>query len=176
MLIDCDLLLGTKAQTEKMQHVAASTKTAKHKNDQEAHLAKGNNNALLHRDVIENSRRNQSPIDEARAIKIALNNGQTKKEAANEYGVTVQTNANRLALLDLPLDQKRANEEGRFKKTVAVQKARNSSTPPRPKMRPRNVIEKAMSEFAEHRTEYKVLAWVLGKTENSQLPFVQNRT
>ena len=132
----------------------------------EAHLAKGNNNTLLHRAVIENFRRNQSPLDEARAIKIALNNGQTKKEVADEYGVTVQTIVNRLALLDLPPDEQRAIEEGRMKKTVAVQKARDSNAPPKPKMRPRKVIEQALSEFVEDRKEYKILAWVLGQVEN----------
>lgn len=53
----------------------------------EAFLEKGNEAQLLHRAVIENIRKDPNPIEVARAMQYALNNGETEREVAAQHEV-----------------------------------------------------------------------------------------
>jgi ParB/RepB/Spo0J family partition protein len=127
----------------------------------QAFLVKGNSTDLLHRAVIENIRKPQSVIEEAKAIKIALNAGQAKEEIAAQYGYSLTTLNQRLKLLELePAEQQKIHDG----KTTAS-KALSNGEEPKPKVRSRKVIEEAANEYRQGTAERRVLDWVLGVTE-----------
>jgi ParB/RepB/Spo0J family partition protein len=121
----------------------------------EARLApKQNNLMLLHRAVVENTRKDPNPIERARAFQMMLNQSQEVKEIAASQGISEQTVKNSLALLELEPE---------------VQKKKERSTPPgspRVRVRAKKEIEETMNEFREDSKEHKVLAWVLGRRED----------
>ncbi len=161
----------------------------------EARLAKGNNVSLLQRAGVENTQRAPTKMEQARLWKMFLNNGQTEEEIARDQGVTAQTVRNRLALLELPEEVQKKVETGQVTATKALAAASaekkgevgavenlasdkpvesSPSSPPTapasssstPRVRPKKVLEEALSEFVSGTTEYRVLAWVLGLRDN----------
>ena len=86
----------------------------------EATLVKGNESMLLSRALIENIRKPQTPIEEAKAIAQCLNLGENKEDIAERLGMSSGTINNRLALLDLPPKQQQKIHEGK----ITVQQAR----------------------------------------------------
>ncbi len=135
----------------------------------EAKLVKGNNASLLHRAVVENQRKQPNPLEEAHAIKYAVNNGQSEEEVALEQGLSITTIKNRLALLGLPPEVQKKIAAG----TLTATKALKEKVPPangdggkKPRLRSRKTIEEALEEFNPDTKEGKVLAWVLGRRDN----------
>ena len=131
----------------------------------EARLEKGNNVSLMHRAIIENIRRDPNKIEVAQAIKWAINQGQTIEEAATQQGCTPQTIKNKLALLDLPLDQQKQIAAGKLTATKAIKEAKPTDNS-KPKMRPRKEIEAARSDFADGHPCARILDWILGRAED----------
>lgn len=133
----------------------------------QAFLTKGNATTMLHRAVIENIRKPQSVIDEAKAIQIALNNGETEKDIAEQLGMSASTIRNRLALLQLePKAQKKIHEGGSVKAAKKEHAAKNGKpVEEKTPMRKRKEIETAMEEYAAHTKERAALEWVLGLRE-----------
>ena len=129
----------------------------------QAFLVKGNSNQLLHRAVIENIRKAPTEIEEAKAMQMALNNGETKEEIAKGYGCSQGTVENRLKLLLLePAVQKKIHD-GSMKASRAL--AESNGQPAKPKVRSRKVLEQAADEYAASTLERRVLDWVLCRTE-----------
>ena len=134
----------------------------------QAFLTKGNATTLLHRAVVENIRKPQSVIEEARAIQTAINNGEAKDEICRQLGMSAGTINNRLSLLELDPKEQRKLHEGKASvkevKQAHAEKngtAKSAVTP----MRSRKEIVKAQEEFAEHTKERRVLDWMLGLRE-----------
>lgn len=134
----------------------------------QAFLTKGNATTLLHRAVVENIRKPQTVIEEARAISSALNNGQEKEEIGRMLGMSIATVNNRLALLDLdPKDQRKLHEG---KVTVAKVKQdhaekNGTATPAKTPMRTRKEVMGAIDEYAPHTKERAVLDWMIGERD-----------
>jgi len=134
----------------------------------QAFLEKGNTAHLLHRALVENIRKPQSVIEEARVIQMALNNGEDKAEVCRQLGMSLGTINNRLALLDLDPKKQQAIHEGKLKVKTAreeVAKTNGTHVDLKPKLRSRKEIESACEEFAEGTKERAVFDWLLGKTE-----------
>lgn len=136
----------------------------------EARLSpKLNENGLLHRSIIENIRKDPNPMEKARAIQMAINQGQEIQEVAKTYGVSDQTIRNQLKLLELPLDVQKKIEQGKLKPTKALQEKNGDApagSPTKAKARSRKAIQEVYNEFADDRIEKKILAWVLGLRED----------
>lgn len=137
-----------------------------------AFTVKGNTTALLHRALVENIRKPQSVIDEARVIQMAVNNGEELAEVARQLGMSASTAKGRLDLLTLDPKEQRKLHEGKItvkaiKDESREAKARENgeTVEKKPKIRGRKEIEAAMAEFAESSKEYAVLEWVLGNKE-----------
>jgi ParB family chromosome partitioning protein len=132
----------------------------------EARLVKGNEATLLHRAVIENIRKHQSVIDEAKVIQLSLNAGDTKEEVAEQLGMSLSTIENRLKLLELDPKTQHKIHDG----SMSVKKAKAESNghvePSKPPIRKRREIEEAAEEFALDRPERKILEWVLGRSDD----------
>jgi ParB/RepB/Spo0J family partition protein len=140
----------------------------------QAFLQKGNATTLLHRAVVENIRKPQSVIEVARAIKIALNNGEGKDEIGRQLGMSLSTVDSRLKLLELePKEQAKIHAgEVTVKDAKRIHAEKNGKATPAsddgdkpPPLRKRKEIEAALEEFAETKSEYRALAWVLGLRE-----------
>ena len=128
-----------------------------------ATLQKGNETQLLQRAIVENIRKQPSLIEEAKTIKMLLNNGQEPAEVAAELGFTVQTLNNRLALLDLPAKTQEAIKDGKTTATKAL--AEKNGQAERPKIRSRKEIEAAAEEYREGTRERAVLDSLLCRCE-----------
>ena len=150
----------------------------------EAFLVKGNSTQLLHRAVIENIRKPQSVIDEAKAIRMALNNGETEQDVAEQLGMSHGTIRNRLALLELPpavqhkihagktsvkaAKEAHAESNGDASGDVAGSGASKSAiptAPAKPPMRKRKEVEEAREEFPLASKERAIFDWMLGERE-----------
>lgn len=134
----------------------------------QAFLEKGNATHFLHRAMIENTRKPQSVIEEARGIKMALNNGEDKAEVCRNLGMSIGTVNNRLALLDLDPKQQQKIHEGKLNVKKAREEVAQSNgrhVEAKPKLRSRKEIEAAAEEYAEGTKERAVFNWLLGKTE-----------
>ena len=156
----------------------------------EAFMVKGNEGTLLHRAVIENIRKDPNPIEVARAMQYALNNGETEKEIAAQYGIVVQTVKNRLALLELPLETQRRIAAGRLKPSKALELANGSEGQDGAKMsggkarlRRRKEIEAAQQEFSSSSSEGRrwLGCWAIGtpfkvRTETARSHWRTHRT
>lgn len=134
-----------------------------------ATLVKGNEAHLLTRAIIENVRKNQTPIDEAKAIQLSVNLGETKENIAETLGVSIQTVNSRMQLLELSPKEQRAIQEGKVtvkdaKRAHAEANGKPSKEPKTP-MRSRKEVESALSEYAERTPEHRVLSWMLGVRE-----------
>jgi ParB/RepB/Spo0J family partition protein len=138
----------------------------------EAKLVKGNEVTLLHRTISENDFRKQpNAIEVAQSLQWALNNGESKASLAQQYGVSKQTIANRLALLELPLDVQQRIAAGKLSPSKALDKAQGrngEAVEAKPKLRSRLEIEQAYGEFTADSAEGRVLGWLLRKRENIQ--------
>ncbi len=134
-----------------------------------AKLAKGSNLNLLHRAVVENQRKNPSKIEEARAIRFALNAGEDEATVCEQYGYSLATLKNRLALLDLPPAVQRKIEAKEMRPTealaVATAERNGHDVEDKPKMLSRKKILEMREEYAADRLEYRVLSVVLGERE-----------
>jgi ParB/RepB/Spo0J family partition protein len=129
-----------------------------------ATMEKGNSVRLLQRALVENVRKNQSPLEEATTIRMLINNGQQPSEVANELGYSIGTINNRLALLDLdPKVQKRI-KDGSLTATAALAE-KNGNGHPKQKIRSRKEIEEAAEEFIVGTPQRSVLDWLLCRTE-----------
>lgn len=133
----------------------------------QAFLEKGNATHLLHRALVENIRKPQSVIEEARVIKMALNNGEDKADVCRQLGMSIATVNSRLALLDLdPKQQKKLHEGKASVKEVKEEVAKKNGTHVEVKrMRSRKEVEQAATEYREGTPQRKVLDWMLGLTE-----------
>lgn len=134
----------------------------------QAFLTKGNSTTLTHRAMLENIRKPQSVIDEARAIQAALNNGENKQDVERQTGFSLATINSRLSLLELePREQKKLAEGKTTVRAVKQSHAEKNGTakPTKTPMRTRKEIETAQQEFAEHTKERHVLDWMLGLRE-----------
>jgi ParB/RepB/Spo0J family partition protein len=134
----------------------------------EATLSKGNEVALMHRAISENIRRDPNAIEVAQSFQYCLNNGETKEEVAQRYGVSASTVSNRLALLDLPIATQNQIKAGKLKPTKALAAGGNgnAASPAKLKMRSRKEVEDRLQAAREApgedcRTVAKILAWVL---------------
>lgn len=130
-------------------------------------LEKGNATHLLHRALVENIRKPQSVIEEARAIKMSLNNGEDRAEIGRQLGMSASTINNRLALLELPAKEQAKLHEGKTTvKAVKEEVAKKNGTHvEKVKIRSRKEIEQAAEEFAEGTKERAVFDWLMCKTE-----------
>lgn len=129
----------------------------------EASLVKGNEADLLTRALVENIRKPQSVIEEAKAIKMAVNIGEKREEIADHLGMSMKTLKSRLDLLNLDPKEQQKIHEG--KKSVKKVKEEANGKPKKPPMRSRTEVTAAMEEFPESRPERKVLEWMLGMRE-----------
>jgi ParB/RepB/Spo0J family partition protein len=136
----------------------------------EAVLTKGNEVTLMHRAVSENIRKDPNPIEVAKSLQYALNNGETREDLAKQYGVSPQTIDNRLALLELPLPVQKRVAEGQLKPTRALAQlhAPSDQAPKvRLKIRCRKEIEERYQNLVvengsgQTSVEKNILAWVL---------------
>lgn len=133
----------------------------------QAFLQKGNTSSLTHRAVVNNLHRPQSVIDEAKAIQMTLNAGETKDEVARQLGCSLKTINERLKLLELEPREQQKIHEG--KKTVTQAKAeRNGSAKAEgdkpPPIRKRKEIEAALEELGKGEAR-NAIEWVLGLRE-----------
>lgn len=138
----------------------------------EATLVKGNDAKLLTLALVENMRKQQSVIEEAKTIQQIVNCGVEKAEVAEQMGMSLSTLESRLKLLELDPKQQQKIHEGK----ATVKDARREhaekngkhtenngdTSPPKPPLRKRKEIEQAMEEYAESTPQHKALAWVLG--------------
>jgi ParB-like chromosome segregation protein Spo0J len=109
----------------------------------QATLVKGNEATLLHRALIENIRKPQSKIEEARAIQMALNAGEEKEEVARQL---------------------KKIHEGKSVKSVKAEANGHAETP-KPRLRSRKEIEAAAEEYVAGTAERRVFDWLLCRTE-----------
>lgn len=130
-----------------------------------AKMAKGSNAGLLHRAVVENTQRRPTVVEEAKAIRLAVNNGQTEEEVAREYGYSEDTVRKRLALPELEPGAVRRVREG----TLSVTKAlagpgggAKAGANGAPRVRRRKELEAARKEMKDDKAVCKVLDWCLG--------------
>ena len=135
----------------------------------QAFLVKGNESAMLIRGAVENIRKEQSVIDQARVIAENVNIGVDKEEIAQGFGISLSTLESRLSLLELPPAEQKAIHEGR--KSVKAAKAElaeangKPSEPAKPPLRKRKEIEAAAEEYSPGTKERNVLDFVLGLRE-----------
>jgi len=130
-----------------------------------ATMIKGNEGQLLQRAIVENIRKQPNAIEEAKTIKMLINNGQSKEEVATELGFTTKTLGNRLKLLGLPPEQQKKIEAGKLTATKALAEKNGTPAKTTKPMRTRKEVTAAMEEFPESRPERKVLEWMLGMRE-----------
>ncbi len=130
-----------------------------------ATLVKGNEGQLLQRAIVENIRKQPNPIEEARTIKMLLNNGQGKEEVAQDLGFSISTLGNRLKLLDLDPQTQKKIEAGKTTPAKAMAEKNGTPADSKPKMRSRKEVEAAVDEFGAQTAEARVLQWVLGNRE-----------
>lgn len=134
----------------------------------QAFLKKGNETELLHRAIVENIRKPQSVIEEARSIQMAINNGEKKDEVCRQLGMSIGTINNRLALLDLPPKQQQQIHEGKLNVKKAREETAHANGTPiekKPRMRSRKEVEEEAEEYNVGTKERAVFDWLLGKTE-----------
>ena len=135
----------------------------------QAFLIKGNESAMLIRGAVENIRKQQSVIEEARVIQENVNIGVDKKEIAEGFGISLSTIESRLKLLELDPKEQKAIHEG--KKSVKEAKREQAEAngkdrePAKPPMRKRKEVEQAAEEYAPGTKERNVLDFVLGLRE-----------
>lgn len=137
----------------------------------EAVLSKGNEVTLMHRAVSENIRKDPNPIEVAKSLQYALNNGETREDLAKQYGVSHQTIDNRLALLELPVPIQKKVADGQLgpSKALAMKHVEQTSqtASPRPRTRSRKEIEERyqvavkQNGTADAAIERAILGWVL---------------
>lgn len=133
-----------------------------------AFMVKGNAARLLHRAVVENIRRPQSVIEEARSIQTCLNAGEDVSEVARQMGMAESTVKERLKLLELEPREQRALHEGRASvKAMKRKKAEQNGHAPKDavKIRSRKEIMIAAEEFSSSHTITRFFDWLLCKTE-----------
>jgi ParB/RepB/Spo0J family partition protein len=128
-----------------------------------ATLQKGNESTLLQRAIVENIRKQPSVIEEARTIRMLINNGQEIGEVAKELGYSLSTINKRLELLELPEKTQKKIKEGKVTATQAIAEANGHGE--RPKMRSRKEIVEAIEEFRDDSPERAVFDWLLCKRE-----------
>jgi hypothetical protein len=149
----------------------------------EARLApKVNAASLLHRSLIENIRKEQTPLEVAQALQTALNNGETIDELCKQYGWTEQTIRNKLMLLELPRETQRRVEDGTLTQTKALAMIRSGEieTPTGPRAQRQRTRSKKevedrlkklletptdkptlLEDLIERRVEEEILRWFL---------------
>lgn len=130
-----------------------------------ATLVKGNEGQLLQRAIVENIRKQPGPIEEARTIKMLVNNGQSKEEVAQDLGFSLSTLANRLKLLDLDPSTQKKIEAGKTTPAKAMAEKNGHAASDKPKLRTRKEVEAALEEFGAQTAEHRVLQWLLGARE-----------
>ncbi len=144
----------------------------------EARLGKGNNVSCLYRAVVENQRRQQSPVEDATSIRFALNQGVTEDEVCSQFGFSPDTLRRRLQLLELPVPVQKKVHAGELTATKALRDAEklngepaasmaeDPDKPRTPRVRSRKAIEEVLAEYADGTAVGKVLRWVLGLRED----------
>lgn len=131
----------------------------------EAKSVKGNNASLVQRAVVENMRKQPSVIEEAKAIKQAINLGMSRDEVAAEQGCTLETVRRKLKLLELEPSVQKKVHAGTLTMQKALDGPKEKNGEVRPKTRTRKQVEEALEEFAEGRPEWRALQWVLGNRD-----------
>lgn len=144
-----------------------------------ATLFEGNSVERLQRAVVENDpacRKAPNPVEEAEAFRRLVNANLTVHEVADRFGVSHDTVAKRLRLLELPPDVIREVAEGKLTqvKAFAVTKKRErgesvmtedeDGIDRRRRMRPLREVRRAMESLIEGQTK-QTLCWVLGETD-----------
>lgn len=153
----------------------------------EGELVKGSNLNLLHMADTENTYMPPPAIEQAEAIRNAINQGCTEEEVARARGLSMATVKNRLALLDLEPEVQRKLRSGAITPTKALKAASESATngyvgepssnghakaateessEPKIKVRPKKEILKAMDEYAPGTETHRALSWALGLRED----------
>ena len=147
-----------------------------------AAMVKGNETSLIQRAIVENIRKQPSPLEESQTIRMLINNGQSKEEVAMELGWSLATVNNRLKLLELP--EKVQAEIKAGKKTVTKALAESNgkhvggdkedtdggdgpatATEPRAKLRALKEVLAAAEEYRPGTPQRAVFDWLLGKRE-----------
>lgn len=141
-------------------------------------------------------RATESPIEKARKVARYIHLGHTEEEAATLWGVSRMTIRNWLATLDLAPKVQKAIEAGRIspsaalplgklpreeqaarldemtagdrKPTVRESRERAGGTEDRTKVRSRREIEGALGAVRKGGMPARVLAWVLGQSDDSE--------
>lgn len=132
----------------------------------QAALVKGNANHLLHRAITENIRKQPSPVEEAKAINWALNNGETKQEICEQYGFSETTLKARLDILELPPEKQKKIHEGKLTVAKAMKESTNGhADEPKKSLRKRKEIEEALQEFPIGSQCRRALEWVIGERD-----------
>jgi ParB family chromosome partitioning protein len=139
-------------------------------------------------------RATESPVEKARKVQRYINLGHTEEEAATLWGVSRMTIRNWLATLDLAPKVQKAIEDGRISPSAAlplgklprdeqaarldemtagdrkptVREARERTGTDRPKIRSRRELEGALGAVRKGGVPARVLAWVLGQSDDAE--------
>lgn len=134
----------------------------------QAFLIKANASQMLVRGSVENIRKRQSVIDEAKVMQEQLNIGEKIADIATQFGYSPSTVKSRLALLELsPKDQDKIRTKEMSADAARQEHAKANGKTPRktsdkPPMRKRKEIEEAANEYAPTTDIRKALDFCLG--------------
>lgn len=139
----------------------------------QAFTTRGNTTTLLHRAVVENIRKPQSVIEEARAIQTSINAGEKKDEVCRQLGISISTLEGRLKLLELPAKTQEKLHIGEIKtKDAKREHAEQNGKKPqkqdeesKPRLRKRAEVEETVNEFKPNSDIRNALEWMLGLRE-----------
>lgn len=132
----------------------------------EAKLTKANNTGMFYHAIVENRRKNQTVMEDARAVRFALNQGQTFTEIAQEQGYSEATARRYDSLNDLPEEVQGRLHAGKVTVAKALaEKKEKEGGEVKPKMRGRKAVEEMCGELEKGSVGWRVLQWVLGNRE-----------